>query len=164
MPQNFSWLSPLGISVALFLFNGAFYIFIGALAPFMVNTEMGRQILVISGRTDKVVFGDSPENLLKNDPVLAKFRTIIFNMLGGMLATVGVLVIAVAWFSLRLGQAWALVALMLAGIIVLPFWWLVFRPYLEVGAPVSFYDLPPIMWVPGSLLIPAVVLGWIGLR
>ncbi len=39
---EFRWFSPIGLSVALFLFYGAFYIFIGALAPVMADTEMGQ--------------------------------------------------------------------------------------------------------------------------
>lgn len=46
--DDFRWLSPLGISVALFLFYGAFYIFIGALTPAMMNTQAGRQVTVSS--------------------------------------------------------------------------------------------------------------------
>ena len=164
MSQDFNWLSPLGISVALFLLYGAVYVLIGAFTPVMADSDIGRRTLVISNRTDRIVFGDSPENLLRNDPALTKLRTTIFNMLAGMLVAAGILVIAVAWFGLRQKQAWALGALALAGIAVLPFWWLVFRPYFQAGAPVGFFDIPPFMWVPGVLLIPAVVLGWIGLQ
>ena len=41
----------------------------------MANTEVGKQILVISGRTAKILFGDAPENLLQKDAVLFKLRT-----------------------------------------------------------------------------------------
>lgn len=160
---DFRWLSPLGLSVALFLLYGGFYVFIGALTPALSDTEMGRQIGIISARTDRILFGDSPENLLRNDPALARARTIIFNMLGGVLVAAGILVMAVAWFGLRQGQAWALWTLCLAGVVVVPFWWLVFQPYFQAGAPLSFSDIPPFMKVPGVLLIPAFVSGWIGL-
>ena len=105
MSQDFNWLSPLGISVALFLLYGAVYVLIGAFTPVMANSDIGRRMLVISNRTDRIVFGDSPENLLRNDPALTKLRTTIFNMLAGMLVAAGILVIAVAWFGLRQGQA-----------------------------------------------------------
>lgn len=161
--SEFRWLSPLGISTALFLFYGALYIFVGVLTPILSDTKMGRQSLIISARTDRAVFGD-PEKLLQNDPALAKLRAIMFNMLSGFLVAAGVLVIMLAWFGLRQGQDWALGALALAGVVVLPFWWLVFRPYLNAGAPIGLSDIPPFMWVPGVLLTPAVVLAWIGLR
>jgi hypothetical protein len=65
---------------------------------------------------------------------------------------------------LRAGERWALVALTLAGVAVLPFWMLIFRPYVAAGAPLALGDVPPFMWVPAALLIPAAVLGWIGVR
>ena len=161
---EFHWLNPLGLSVGLFLLYGAVYVFIGALTPFMSNTEIGRRVGIISARTDRALFGDAPENLSRDNPAFATARTIIFNMLAGVLVTAGTLVIAVAWFGLRQGQAWALAALGLASVVVLPFWWLVFRPYLQAGAPLDFSDMPPYMKVPAVLLVPALVLGWIGLR
>lgn len=91
-------------------------------------------------------------------------RTIIFNMLGGMLVAAGLLVMAAAWFGLRQGQTWTLGTLGIAGVVVLPFWWLVFQPYLQAGAPLTFADIPPFIKIPGVLLVPALVSGWIGLR
>ena len=161
---EFQWFSPLGISVLLFLLYGGIYVFIGSLAPVMVDSAIGRQILIISPRTDALVFGDPPEKILQTNPALAKFRTIIFNMLGGILVVAGILVIAVTWFGLRQGQAWALAALVVAGIAVLPFWLIVFRPYFDAGVQFGLSDLPPVFWVPGFLLVPAFILGFFGLR
>jgi len=39
---DFRWFSPLGLSVALFLFYGAFYVFIGAFTPVMADSKIGR--------------------------------------------------------------------------------------------------------------------------
>lgn len=160
---EFRWLSPLGISVALFLFYGAFYIFIGALTPVMMNTEVGRQVTVSSVEKDNALLGGPLPELMQSDPALAKMRTMLMNMVGGLLVAAGILVIAVTWFGLRQGQMWALVTLALVSIVVLPFWWLVFRPFAEAGITVGL-ALPPFMLVPGLLLLPAAVLGWIGLR
>ena len=160
---DFHWLSPLGISVALFLFYGAFYIFIGALTPVMMNTEVGRQVTISSVENDNALLGGQTSDLLQASPPLAKMRTMLLNIVGGLLVAAGVLVIAVTWFGLRQGQMWALVTLALAGVVVLPFWWLVFRPFAEAGITVGL-ALPPFILIPGLLLIPAAVLGWIGLR
>ena len=54
---DFNWLSPLGISVALFLFYGAFYIFIGALTPILADTKMGRQVTITSSEKDNALLG-----------------------------------------------------------------------------------------------------------
>jgi hypothetical protein len=45
-----------------------------------------------------------------------------------------------------------------------PFWVLVFRPYLAAGAPLGLFDVLPWIGMSGALLVPATVLGWIGLR
>lgn len=160
---DFHWLSPLGISVALFLFYGAFYIFIGVLTPVMADTEMGRQVTISSPEKDNALLGGRTSDLLQANPAMAKLRSMLLNIVGGLLVAAGSLVIAVTWFSLRQGQLWALVALALAGVVVLPFWWLVFRPFAEAGIRVGL-ALPPFMLIPGVLLMPAVVIGWIGLR
>lgn len=160
---EFRWFSPLGISVALFLFYGAFYIFIGALTPVMMNSEIGRQVTVSSAQKDSALLGGPLPELLKASPALAKLRTMLLNMIGGLLVVAGILVMAVAWFGLRPGQIWALATLTIAGVVVLPFWWLVFRPFAHAGIGVGL-DLPPFMLVPGLLLLPAALLGWVGLR
>jgi hypothetical protein len=160
---DFHWLSPLGISVALFLLYGAVYILIGALAPVMQNTAIGRQATISSAVKDTALLGGPTPDLLQASPALAKLRTMLLNMIGGLLVTAGILVLAVAWFGLRQGQGWALAALALAGLAVFPFWWLVFQPFAQAGIRVGL-DWPPFMLVPTVLLGPAVVLGWIGLH
>lgn len=72
--------------------------------------------------------------------------------------------LSLTWFGLREGQRWALVALAVSGLAMFPFWVLVFRPYLAAGAPLGLFDVLPWIWMSGALLVPATVLGWIGLR
>jgi len=160
---TFVWLSPLGISVVLFLLYGGFYILIGTLAPIMMNTETGRQVTVSSQAKDTALLGRPTADLLQASPPLATLRTILLSMIGGLLVTAGILEMAVTWFGLRQGQGWALGALALAGAAVFPFWWLVFKPFRDAGIQVGL-DWPPFMLIPTILLGPALVLAWIGLR
>lgn len=160
---EFQWLSPLGISVALFLLNGILYILIGALTPLLLNKGVGPIMLIVSPRTDSIVFGRAPAEILRDDPALFQLRTILLRIIGGLLFTAGCFHLALTWFGLRQGQAWALVALAVGGFAVLPFWYLALRPYFREGVNLTLFDAPPFMWVPAALLIPAVVLGWIGL-
>jgi hypothetical protein len=120
-------------------------------------------MLFISPRADTVLFGAAPIELL-TDPVLSRLRSLLLIALGGILVAAGILVLAMALFALRDGQRWAVIALAIAGVAVLPFWVLVFRPYVAAGASLSLGDIPPFMWVPATLLVPAAVLGWIGTR
>ena len=155
---------PLSFSVALFLAYGAVYVLIGTLTPLLHNRGLRPQILIITARADTELFGTPPADLLRDDPVLARLRSILLNMVGGLLTGAGCMVLALAWFGLRSGQAWALGALGLAGAVVLPFWRLALWPYVRAGVRLQLFDLPPFMWIPAALLGPALVLGWIGLR
>ncbi len=164
MSTGFQWASPLGFSVVLFILSGVLWVVIGVLTPLMLNAKIGGQALIITSRTDAVVFGGSPADLLQASPALAQLRTILLTIIGGLLVAAGSLFVALAWFGVRQGQTWALGSLTLAGIVVLPFWLLVLWPYFQKGAPIALIDVPPFMWVPAALLIPAAVMGWIGLR
>ena len=161
---TFQWLSPLGISVVLFLISGIVHILIGTLTPIMVNSEFGRRILIISNRTDTELFGTEPSELLQKNPELAKFRTLFFSNAGGSLIVIGIFILSMAWFGLRQHEFWAFLTLTITSIIVIPFWYLTFQPYLQAGISINFSDLPPIFWIPTLVLIPAIVLGWVGLR
>jgi hypothetical protein len=160
----FEWLSPLGIAVILFILYGVIYILVGALWPFLRDTEMARELLIVSDRTDSLLFGQPPTELLMSDPALNQLRTILLDMLSGLLLLAGLFHVAITWFGLRQGQVWALAVLAIGGVVVLPFWFLALRPYVKSGITLTLEDIPPFMWVPASLLLPATVLGWIGLR
>ncbi len=157
-------MSALGVGVALFLFYGALYVLIGTLTPLFTDPEREAQMLFVSPRADAVLFGGRPSELLRADPQLAQLRSILLRVIAGLLLTSGVLILGVTWFALRERQAWALVVLGLAGIAVLPLWALAFRPYVSASAPLGLGDLPPFMWVPSVLLVPAIAASWIGLR
>jgi hypothetical protein len=164
-PVEFHWLSPLGIAVALFLLYGLVYVLIGALTPLLKSTDPGGvTIIIISNRTDSQLFGQSPSELVRSDPAVGQLRAILLDIIGGLLFIAGLFHMAITWFGLRQGQTWALVVLAVGGIIALPFWFLALRPYLQASIALTLGDIPPFMWVPAALLIPATVLGWLGLR
>ncbi len=160
---EFQWLSPLGISVALFLLYGGLHVLISIGVAFLHNVGLGRQLLLVSPRTDSAVFGQDPSQLLQEDTALAKLRTILFRLMGGPYGAAGCLHLAITWFGLRQGQSWALAALTVGGLAVLPFYYAALRSYFQRDVNLKFFDVPPFMWVPAALLLPAVVLGWIGL-
>lgn len=160
---DFQWVSPLGISVVLFTFYGGLYVLIGALTPFFQDTEAGRLTVFTSSRPDTIVFGHEPSDLLANDPELARLRTILLLVIAGLLVTAGCFQLTITWFGLRQGQNWALAALTIGGLAVLPFWYCALRPYFQGSVSLSLFDVPPFIWIPAALLIPAAALGWIGL-
>ena len=160
---EFQWLSPLGIAVIIFLLEGILFNLIGGLALLLLNRNVGPSLLIVSNRTDSIVFGRSPEDLLRDDPALFKLRTILLHIMSGLLFALGCFHVAVVWFGLRQGQPWALAVLAIVGFAVLPFWWVALRPYLVREVALTLGDVPPFMWIPALLLLPAVFLGWIGL-
>lgn len=163
--EGFQWLSPLGIAVMLFILYGLVYILIGALTPIMQNTPMSRADAIFwSHGADTQLYGKPPTDVLASDPSVDKLRTTLLNVVGGLLVAAGLFQLAITWFGLREGQTWALAALVAGGLVVILFWYLAFRPYIEAGVARSFIEVPPFMLVPALLLIPAIILGWIGLR
>lgn len=117
----------------------------------------------MSPSTDRALYGADPNSLLAGDPVLRQLRRTLLHMFAGMLISAGILTIAIAWCGLREGEAWALVALGVVGLAVLPCWWLVLRPYRGAGIRLKLGDLPPFMWIPAAVLVPGVILGSIPL-
>ena len=110
------------------------------------------------------LFGKDPSELLNGNSELMKLRTILLMMLAGLLVFAGCIQVSIAWFGLRCGQKWALTTLAIAGLIQFPFWYLVLKPYIKASIHLGLSDIPPFIWLPSVLLLPAIILGWIGLN
>jgi hypothetical protein len=160
---DFVWSSPLGVGVALFLAGAAFQLFIGLAAPIAMRMSEPR-ILVVSERSDTKTYGTSPKDMVAQQPALETYRNVMWTIAAGLLAAASLLQGAIAWFALRPGQTWALPALTLVGLVLVAFWGLALWPYGAARAPLTLADLPPFMWIPAALLVPATVCSWIGLR
>ena len=161
---EFHWGSSLGISVILFLFSGVLHLLIGVVTPFAVDSEFSRKILMISNRPDTAFFGTAPSQLIQKIPELAKLRAVLSPVVGGWLITIGIFTLAVTWFGLRNFQLWSLITLGICGAVLTLFWIITMRVYFRAGIEIQFSDLPPIFWIPAVSLIPALILGWIGLK
>jgi len=164
MADSFRWLSPLGISVGLFTAIGALWILIGALTVPFHKRSTGSEMLFVSHSTDKAFFGASPSELLASNAALSKLRTLLLTVIAGFLLMAGATFVLLAWFGLRTGQAWSLAALGISAILGIIWWALALLPYFRSGIPVTIGDLPPFMWIPAVLILPAIILGWVGLR
>jgi hypothetical protein len=78
----------------LFAAQGGVYFLIGALAPFLMDRGIGGPILLFSRRGDSAYFGDDTEALMERDPALARYRTLLFLTVAGLLVALGVAVVA----------------------------------------------------------------------
>lgn len=155
--------AALQVAAGLFGVSGAIRAVLAVLTAFLFDPRAGGAIFLSAG-ADTALYGASPRDLIAADPALVDVRWTIVMALSGALAGLGVLEMAVAWFGLRTAQQWALIALSAAGFAVLPFWWLVAEPYIAAGVALGLGDIPPFMSIPALLLLPAVIIGSIGLR
>lgn len=164
MSEPFTWGSYLGVGVSLFLATAAFHFLIGVATPIAIRTIATDSTLAVSNRSDAKAYGKSPEEMIANEPALRSFRDVVWTILAGLLVGAALLEAAVTWFALRDGQAWALPTLAVEGVLLIAFWVIALWPYVKAGAPLTLADLPPFMWVPAVLLVPATVCAWLGLR
>jgi hypothetical protein len=146
---------------ALFLVVGALWLVIGVLTPLLLG-RIGPELVFVSTRADTEFFGAHPRQVLDGNPQMAVLRVVVLRTLAGMLVASGVLVLALAWFGLAGSDRWALGALTVVGLAVLPFWWVALAPYRAAGVRLGLGDIPPLMWVPAILMPVASALGWLG--
>lgn len=160
---EFRWLTPLGISVILFLLIGLFHVVIGILTPVFVRADrLTSNSLLTSTRTDTALFGASPQDLVARDRPLGLVRLVVVNWFAAYMLGLGILQVAVSWFGLRTGQSWALWSLTLAGLLLVPAIGTSLGPYARAGAMPGIGEMPPFVSI--LVLVPiATILGWIGL-
>lgn len=109
---TFRWLSPLGISVTLFLAYGTLNVLVGLVIPFL------------SRRTGTAGFATQPS----------------LDLMTMLWLAFGVFQLGVAWFGLRQGQTWALWVLALACLAQLVGWIAYGVQTRDWGAPLFWLD------------------------
>jgi hypothetical protein len=164
MPDPAPWLSPLGTSAALFVAAGAFQLLIAILTAGFLVSGGGGNALLFTARSDEGAFGKPPRELVQAEPGVDTYRHLVWTLLAGFLAAVGLLEMAVAWFALRSGSAWAAATLSAVAVVLALAWVAILAVYVAKGARVTLGDVPPFMWVPAFLHVPAVALAWWGLQ
>ena len=168
---EFQWLSPLGISVSLFLAQGVLTVFVALLVLVfnprfsgVARADAGDGGLVLSGRMDSSFFGRDMRAVIRNDPVMAQADLYTMYVRAGLWLAIGIFQISLVWFGMRDRQVWAFWTVVAANAAALVGWLLVAWAYVKKG--VSFgLDLPPVVFLLPVFLVPvASMLGWIGLR
>ncbi len=124
----FHWLSPLGISVILFLGYGLLNGLVGVVVPFL------------SRRTGTAGFAPQPT----------------FDLMLMLWLAFGIFQLGLTWFGIRQGESWAFWLVVAADVAQLTGWVLYSWQTKDFTA--------PLLWYNAIFLIPAAVLGWIGLR
>ena len=164
----FHWLSPLGISVFLFLLQSVL-----TMVTCFIVFAMGQQIttapyrenggFLLSGRMDSLFFGKSIRQIIDDNPQLLEIDRYSLYIRAGIWLAFGIFQISLAWFGMRQGQAWAFWTIVLGNIAALAGWVAVLLPFVRKGIPLGF-DLPPVVLTLAAAILPiATIFGWIGL-
>ena len=155
----------LNVSAGLFILGGIVDALIGALTPFVTRrVPLPLDSFLQNPGADRELFGHSPQQLLATDAPLAMLYRMTFDLIGMLLLVFGVLQVAVAWFALRAGHAWALAVLVVVDLLFIAGWGLVYSQYFRRDIALADIGVPPNLLAPAALLIPAAVLGLLGLR
>lgn len=154
----------LEISALLFGLYGFASVGVGVMLLFVVrHDEHPVGFGMFHHRPDTAVFGGDPlpEGL---QPAFAILRAMHWHWLGGVMVSFGLLQLAVVVFGLLDRQLWALLALAVADLAMLPYWVSVLGPYRRAGVRLRLLEVPPILWIPWFVVPVAIVVGWIALQ
>ncbi len=161
------WLTPLGMSVSSFLATGIVYAIIGFLGLVIIWRNGSGNVggYFFSREVDSLIFGRSPAEMNAQNPVFAAYMSRLMIVFCSFMVPFGIMQTAVAWYSLRAGEPWALWTSVVANLFMLAvYWFIVIIPVLREYK-VGYFDLyHPYAMVPTVLVPVGAILGWIGLR
>lgn len=145
----------------LFIISGVFWLVIGLLSAILVDRNVGPSMVMLSPTSDAQLFGSPSQHVLadRSDAFLVRYALV--RWIAGFLVGAGVLVTGLAWYGLRPPQTWALATLSVAGLVVIPYWWISLGQYRQAGIEVTLGDVPPFMWFPAILMTIGSALGWV---
>ncbi len=163
---NFQWLSPLGVSVALFLLHGVLMIIVGGGALFYYRRlgDARMRGALMSERMDNEYFGRPFQVVQANNPDLLIIGDLLMDVRAGLWLAFGIFEVTVTWYGLREGQAWALWTLFLGHLAMWLGYAVVSLRFLQRGVRLGL-DAPSLIFTIPPFLAPvATLLGWIGLQ
>ena len=164
----FSWNSLLGYSVILFLLINFCYVTMGLLAPIafrLYGSQLTEKFgLVYSPRADKIAFGESNVNNIRNSKAVSTIKLSVYDVISGLYVAVAVLHFFIVWYGLRMGFSWSLWALTFADLAIPAYQYLAARNFSVNITPLHLSDFFPYVMVPALILPVAFILGWLGLK
>ncbi len=162
--MTFRWASPLGVSAALFLSYALFCAAIGIGGPIYLRSGHASvaESLFFTGRAEQGLYGKPTLDLVREAPALLTVRRQLMDVWCAFALALAIAQVAIVWFALRRGEAWALWTLALADIAIVVYYFALLvpaaRPHLAWG------DVHPFAWYPAIVVPVATLLGWLGLR
>jgi hypothetical protein len=131
---RFHWRSPLGLAVAFFLFYGAMNIVLAIYVPLSLHVRGPWSVggLVLTNELDQALLGELAA-ASQTDPRFGAFLVSFMDTMCAFMMAFALLQVAVLWFALRRGQAWALWAAALADLAILPYYVAITQTYARFG-------------------------------
>ncbi len=165
----FRWLSPLGIAATIFLIHGLMVI-AAALAAFWLYRRpggtkcyAGRGGLILSGRADSAFLGRPVSEVIQENKILTTVQDLVMKIWAGWWLSFGIFEVALVWFGVRQGLAWAFWTVVFSNLVVLAGFASVAREFIRHGVRLGF-DLPPVALYAMIGTPIGALLGWMGLR
>ncbi len=113
---------------------------------------------------DTLFFGRDTRDIIASNPVMVQVDGYAMYVRVGLWLAFGIFQVALVWFGVRNGEAWAFWTVVLANVAALAGWVMVAIPFVQKGVPLGL-DLPPVVFLLPMFTVPvATILGWIGLR
>ncbi len=163
-PFRFRWRSLLGLAVALFLFYGAMNILLPIYVPLSLHLRGPWSIggLVLTNKLDQALLGQFAV-ASQTDPRFGAFLVSFMDTMCAYMMAFALLQVAIVWFALRRGQAWALWAAALADLAILPYYTAIAQTYVRFGV-MGASEFIRGIGIFAALVLVATAFGWFGLR
>jgi hypothetical protein len=161
---QFRWRSLHAVSVALFLLYGV----LNFILPIRVPTTLhaggpwaGGGLVLTTG-ADQALLGAFAETT-QRDARVSAFLVSFMDTMCAQMMMFAILQIAVVWFAWRRGQRWALFAVALADLSIIPYYLAITQTYARFGV-AGAAGFTNGMWILAVFVLAATALGWFGLR
>jgi hypothetical protein len=160
----FRWRSLHALSVALFLFYGVLNFILPIYVPTTLHAggPWAGGGLVLTTGADQALLGAFAETT-QRDARVSAFLVAFMDTMCAQMMMFAILQIAIVWFGLRRGQAWALWAAALADLAIMPYYLAITQTYARFGVAGTAQFMNG-MWILAVFVLAATALGWFGLR
>ena len=162
---NFRWRSWLGVAVALFLFWGALNAGLAVFVPVSLHRNGAGAVggtLVLGANEDAALLGRPLAAIAQDDPKLNAFLVTFMDTMCAQMMAYAIVHLAVVWFALRRGQAWALWTVGAAAVVSFLYFVPIMMTYARFAVPVG--ESMRNIAIPIVIVLVLTALGWFGLR
>ena len=154
---NVRWKSLSGIGLALLLFYGAMNVVSALVVPIALEARavsgLGDGAVLIANGPEEYMLGTTYAQLRQNNPKLDKLLVDTMLAMCAQMMAMAVAFLAIAWFAARRGQRWAPLALLVSGVVWVPYYFVIASDFEAFGAKDTFMAAVMV----SLFAIPAVV-------